>query len=194
MKRLKIGIDIDDVLVDFISAFRLEAERVLGRSFPETATDWSFSNWNITTEERERVWKSVISTPFWFFVNCQPFSDVRTGLQELVVDHELYFITSRPDTAGATAQEQSELFLQKKMGILFPTVLVVREKGPIVAALGLDVFIDDKIENLVSISMYSNALCYVRTIAHNIERRIWSKWIRVNSFTEFVEKIKELNS
>jgi 5'(3')-deoxyribonucleotidase len=191
VRRLRIGIDIDDVLVDFISAFREEAEKVLGRELPHVAEDWAFSNWNITNQERNQIWDSVTATPYWF-LKCKPFPDVREGLEELVGKHELYFITSKPDTAGATAQQQSQILLRDELGIYCPTVIVTRRKGPIAEALGLNAFIDDRDTNLLNILEYSPMTRrFLRNMPHNSKLQGWIGQ-RVNSFTEFVEEIRKL--
>jgi uncharacterized protein len=195
-RKLKIGIDIDDVCVDFISAFRKEAEIVVGRELAGEHGDWSFSNWNITTEERNQIWKKILGTSDWFDLNCKFYPDVEEGLSELqAAGHEVTFITARPATAGYSARDTAILQMGDVTG--YPQVIVSYDKGPIVAALGLDIFIDDRLENLISIKdacekVAQDILLVMRDQSHN--RQYKGKFYcdeRVSSFTEFVNYIKE---
>lgn len=191
-RRLKIGLDMDDVLVDFIGAFHDEAEKVLGRTFPPTAATWTFDNWNVTREELDRVWDSIIGTEDWFS-RCKFFPDVDDQLLGLSWVHELYFITSRPDTLNTYANDQVALQLLTGIGLEFPTVIVARDKGPIVAALGLDVFIDDRYENLRSIANETtHTRLFMKNMPHNSMYKPPIGCVRVDSFSEFYNKVKEL--
>lgn len=190
-KRLKIGIDMDDVLVDFIGTFHDEAERVLGRTFPPTASTWEFDNWKISRDDLDKVWKNIVDTVGWFDY-CKFFESVPKLLRNLDWSHDLFFITSRPDTFGTYANKQVARQLGV-IGIECPTVIVARDKGPIVAALGLDVFIDDRYENLRSIANETtHTRLFMKNMPHNSMHKPPIGCVRVDSFTEFCEKIKEL--
>lgn len=198
---MKIGIDIDDVVVDFISAFRKEAEIVVGRRLEGECGDWSFSNWKLTDQDRDAIWRKILGTPWWFLYNCKFFSDASEGILNLLREgHELTFITARPATVGVAARPEAISQLIKGTDFdWYPQVIVAHEKGPIVAALELDVFIDDKPENLISIwnRCGESTRLVVQNRSHNqqISTLIAEtmQLHRVFSFSEFVEYIKELN-
>src|SRR5207237_8795780 len=70
---------------------------------------------------------------------------------------EIIFLTKRPQSAGATAQVQSQRWLESK-GFTLPSVYVVQgSRGRIAAALGLDLVIDDRPENCLDVVVDSRA-------------------------------------
>jgi uncharacterized HAD superfamily protein len=193
-KRLRLGLDVDEIIVDFIAAFRQEAEAVLGRSFKLPPDSWAFNNWKITRKEIHTVWNHIKETDNWFFNNCTTLPFVAENLPWLTENHEVYFITARIPTAGFSIQQQTQMHLSE-IGVQFPTVLVERNKGPIAAALKLDAFVDDKIENLIDVD---NATEYKTKIflmnqPHNESFQEPAHWTRVHDFEEFVQHIQEMN-
>jgi hypothetical protein len=70
---------------------------------------------------------------------------------------EIIFLTSRPESAGDTAQLQSHRWLAAH-GFPAPSIFVVHgSRGKIAAALALDVLVDDRPENCLDISIDSSA-------------------------------------
>src|SRR5262249_19451063 len=68
---------------------------------------------------------------------------------------EIIFLTSRPETAGDTAQLQSHRWLVAH-GFPTPSVFVVHgSRGKIAAALNLHVLVDDRPENCLDVSIDS---------------------------------------
>lgn len=192
-KKLKLGIDIDDVVADFISAFRVEAEQVLGRYFPQPPGSWSFKNWNISRGDVEKVWTSIRETPDWFYEAVPAFKDSEKCLKALAAKHELYFITARIPTAGDSIQRQTQRTLED-LGLICPTVLVVREKGKLVDALKLDAFVDDKVENLqdILIETMGKTKLFLFNQSHNEDYKGREPFIRVKSLKEFSERLDEI--
>jgi uncharacterized HAD superfamily protein len=189
-RRLKVGVDMDGVIDDFVSAFRYEAQRVLGRAFPLFSSDWDFSNWNMTAEEQGKVWDRIRETENWFLWREGPFSGSINPLLNLSKSYELYFITTRVQTQGLSVQTQTQYRLSN-LGVEFPTVVVIKDKGPVSAALQLDAFIDDRIENLQRIQECSpSTKIYLMDQTYNENFREPESWTRVRSLREFYEVIK----
>jgi hypothetical protein len=70
---------------------------------------------------------------------------------------EVLFITSRPETAGDTAQIQSHRWLST-CGYQLPSVFVVHgSRGKIATALALDIVVDDRPENCLDVAIDSTA-------------------------------------
>jgi hypothetical protein len=70
---------------------------------------------------------------------------------------EIVFLTKRPQTVGATAQVQTQRWLESK-GYRLPSVFVVqRSRGRIADALGLDIVVDDRPENCLDVVVDSKA-------------------------------------
>ena len=114
---------------------------------------------NLTARQQKKLWRHVESIEnFW-----QTLQELEPGVIErlatLAADRrwEIIFLTKRPETAGSTAQTQSQRWLQSK-GFPLPSVYVVQgSRGRIAAALGLDIVIDDRPENCLDVVVDSKA-------------------------------------
>ena len=101
---------------------------------------------NMTSRQRRRLWQHIESIEnFW-----EGLAELEPGvigrLATLARDRhwEIIFLTRRPETAGATAQVQTQRWLESR-GFTLPSVFVVqRSRGRIAAALGLDIVVDSK--------------------------------------------------
>lgn len=202
-KRLKIGVDMDGVIDDFTSAFRNEAEVLLGRKINGVQTNWNFEDClDITKDEVKRVWDKIFATENWWYLTPEANPLVDELLPWLCKNHDVYFITNRPEIAGFPTQQQTAMYLDE-LDIQFPTVLVVKNKGPIVKALALDVFLDDRPENLENIRAYSPTT-YVRLMDQPYNRDYQVSQLspdytpiygrRVFSFQGFITDIEELSN
>jgi hypothetical protein len=117
----------------------------------------------MTESERGELWAHVAGIDgFW-----ESLQEIEPGvvarLATLAAERrwDIIFLTKRPTTSGATAQLQSQRWLNSK-GFRLPSVYVVSgSRGRIAAALGLDLVIDDTLENCVDVASDSKA----RTIA-----------------------------
>jgi len=140
---LRIAFDMDGVLADMEAALADYAE---GLSGADDATS-------------RRLWQRVAAVEnFWESLNeFEPGTVAR--LHALAVDRrwEVIFLTRRPSTAGATAQIQTQRWLEAR-GFALPSVYVVqRSRGQIAAALALDFVIDDRPENCLDVAVDSKA-------------------------------------
>jgi hypothetical protein len=117
------------------------------------------SRLDLTARQERRLWRHVETMPnFW-----ETLSEIEPGavasLAKLAADRrwEVIFLTKRPDTAGATAQVQSQRWLEAK-GFPLPSVFVVhRSRGRIAEAMGLDIVVDDRLENCLDVVVDSKA-------------------------------------
>lgn len=171
---MRIGFDLDGTLADMQSALVREARRLFpgidpalvpvstaaappepGRSDAKTADAASIGG--LTSSQHRELWKAVCARQnFW-----EELAEIEPGsirrLYELTVQRrwEVIFLTSRPESAGDCAQAQSHRWLAKH-GFETPSVFVVHgSRGKIASALGLDVFVDDRPENCLDISIDS---------------------------------------
>lgn len=189
---MRVGSDVDGVIFDFVSAFREEAIKLFGRKFPKFSSDWEFGNWNLTPGEYGKLWETIRRSDNWFH-NEKPFTkETVRALQRLDKTSELCFITNRMSTQGAPVLLQTQLQLLDYIG--FPTVLVRKDKGPAIAGLELDVYVDDYVENLYraeECSPKTKLFLFNQTYNENLE--IPDTWTRVNSLREVVKYVKENN-
>jgi hypothetical protein len=114
---------------------------------------------NMTTRQQSRLWRHIGTIDnFWETLDeCEP--GVVARLAAIVAERrwEIIFLTKRPETAGATAQAQTQRWLVAK-GFPLPSVFVVqRSRGRIAASLELDIVIDDRPENCLDVVVDSKA-------------------------------------
>jgi len=114
---------------------------------------------NMTARQERKLWRHVESIEnFWeTLVEIEP--GVVSRLASIATDRrwEIIFLTKRPETIGATAQVQTQRWLESK-GFALPSVFVVQgSRGRIAASLGLDIVVDDRSENCLDVVVDSKA-------------------------------------
>ena len=114
---------------------------------------------NLTAREQRRLWKHVEAIENFWLTLTELEPGVIRRLSTLASERrwEIIFLTKRPQSVGATAQVQTQRWLESK-GFYLPSVFVVqRSRGPIAEALGLDVVVDDRPENCLDVVVDSKA-------------------------------------
>ena len=177
---LRIGFDMDGTLADLSSAYAEVEDRLFGqeqaeheRPAPEAReaeqheedapaaatigdnrrTSNDVHRTRRGTSHRDRVWQAIEETPnFW--TTLKPLENGRRQrLYQLTCEHnwEVFFITQRPATAGATVQWQTHKWLIEQ-GFSTPSVIPLSGgRGKCAAALHLDYLIDDTPQNCVDV-------------------------------------------
>lgn len=180
---MRLGFDLDGTLADMHSALAVEARRLFPTIDPDVlpnsvapdepaaapvggaqeakteAADEQISIGALSPRQQRELWNAVRAKEnFW-----ETLDEIEPGalarLYSLVQGHrwELIFLTSRPETRGATAQAQSHHWLVSH-GYPAPSVFVVHgSRGKIAAALQLDVLVDDRPENCLDVAIDSSA-------------------------------------
>jgi hypothetical protein len=152
---MRIGIDIDGVLAAFVPAYVEKLTKVSGIQFPvgdpNFPSTWYFEREaGVTRPQENEVWDQIRQSAFWATLLPMPGAlDVIRELDQLSLlgRADVYFITSRP---GQSAKRLTEFWLTK-LGMENPTVILADEKGPVARGLKLDVFIDDRPENIADV-------------------------------------------
>jgi hypothetical protein len=106
-----------------------------------------------SSQHRDRVWRAIEETSnFW--TTLKPLENGAVArLYQLTCEHnwEVFFITQRPATAGATVQWQTHKWLVEQ-GFTTPSVIPLSgSRGKCAAALQLDYLIDDRPQNCVDV-------------------------------------------
>jgi hypothetical protein len=175
---MRLAFDLDGTVADMQSALAREARRLfpdidpasLPRSAPpdgnqapaadEAPTgEAPMSVFELSSRQQRALWKVVCDQENWWetLAEIEPGSLAR--LYRLVKERrwEVIFLTSRPETAGDTAQAQSHRWLAAH-GFAAPSVFVVHgSRGKIASALALDVVVDDRPENCLDVAIDSSA-------------------------------------
>ena len=173
---LRIGFDLDGVLADMDAALREHCEQLFGttpsdpvpRASPPTderdeaiepADEAPAVQLNLSVRQERQLWRHVATVPdFWeSLAEIEPGTVARLGALARERNWEIIFLTKRPRTAGATAQLQSQRWLEAK-GFSLPSVFVVQgSRGRIAKALDLDIVIDDRVESCLDVITESSA-------------------------------------
>lgn len=166
--RLKIGIDVDDVLAGFVPAHQKICREICGK--PHTGTnpnDWAFSNYGMSPKEHEAVWNKIKDTVnFWETLVPLPRT---SAIAYYPYDVIPFFITSRIVTKGDPIEIQTARWIKTFYDSLEnPTVIVSHSKGPLVRALNLDYFIDDRDKNVLEVAdAHPTCKVFIKTTSHN---------------------------
>jgi hypothetical protein len=188
--RLRVGVDIDGVLANFVQAYREVCQDITLRELPTEASDWGMTNWNLSKEDHSLAWRTLSGVNN-FHTTVLPY-DETSVVGEICQKCRVFFITTRTATKGLPVEVQTALWLSLYVGVAFPTVLVVENKGEIANALGLDAMIDDKPENLASVGEHSKKTqLYLRDQPWNqdAEQKVKTSFSRVFSLDEFKRRL-----
>jgi hypothetical protein len=174
---LRIGCDLDGVLADMESELIRQARGLFGDvapRIPEPASGPApadlavaprplqaptprLAQMELTDRQQRRLWRHVESTDgFWETLKeIEPGMVARLAAVANERRWELMFLTKRPEAAGATAQVQTQRWLQAH-GFTLPSVFVVQgSRGRVADAFNLDFVIDDRPENCLDVVLDS---------------------------------------
>lgn len=159
MKKLVVGVDVDGLLSDFNSSYKVLLEKMTDLRFPDI-TDYFPNTWNwdiaagLTQHDKDEVWQVIeASTTFWRDLQAYPEArEFLTGLWSMqAFGGDVYFVTNRP---GWTAKRQTEHWLSIH-GYENPTVILSSEKGLVAKSLKLTHYIDDRNQNCQDVQYLS---------------------------------------
>lgn len=199
---MRIGLDVDGVLADFIPAYQALVVRMTGKDLFKPGDDVNPPCWDwpqfrgYTDTEIKAVWAQIIADPeFWS--KLKPLEGCDTlalCFEALSAEHDLYFITARP---GARAKAQSEYWLWANVAGFsnrYPTtVLISPAKGLCARALKLDAYIDDNLDNALSVASVSPATrTYLLDRNYNQSAALPAEITRVRSVGQMLDY--ELNN
>lgn len=193
---MKIGIDIDDVLANFVDRQVEILNEMYGKpAIGSKPVDWACSNYGLTKEEYNAVWDVVKKiTNFHYSLDPLPEVDERLLYALANKNNDLYFITSRvPNDGPWTVTQQSARWIQDALSIDCPQVLLTSKKGEAAKLIGLDYFIDDRDKNCIEVKeAVPTCEVYINSRSHNLNfdnEKFGIK--RVENFNEFAKKILE---
>ena len=149
-----ISIDVDGVLANFTKAFAAKLAEVGCQTPPDfEPTDWNFGGSGATPEQLDAAWRLVDKTEnFWRTLHVYPesVSSLHRWCDSDKAPVDLYYVTSRVPTEGATVKQQTEVWLSR-CALPYGGV-VVKPRGvtkmEIYKALGIGWSVDDYPKNV----------------------------------------------
>lgn len=194
---MTLGIDIDGCLADFVGGYMKLVVEMTGkdkfpaqRTYPEFPTSW---NWDreagYTQTEVVLAWDKI-KTSYNFWRELPEIPTARSSLAILsalegVYGHTVYFLTNR---MGYRAKAQTESWLYRH-GFDRPTVLLVEDKAPVINALKIDAFIDDRPDTIRKVvAECPNTRVFVVDYAYNRDERP----VRAEAVSSVFEMLQKL--
>lgn len=149
---MKIGIDLDDVLLDFNSAFLVFHNAKYGTNAKREDMKSFFIEevWEMTHEEAHRRIDEFYKTPE--HENAVPIAGAVEAIDILKKDHELYLVTAKPSwLKGNVDAWVAAYFPSAFKETVFTRMTLLdksaRKKSEICKELGIEAFVDDSMHN-----------------------------------------------
>lgn len=168
---LRIAIDLDGTVADLAAEMHAVATgRVAPRDVDGDAPDVpdaqdrpALRDLALSSRQLDALWATVLKIKdFWTTLDEMEPGAVKR-LAKLAEERrwDVLFITTRPTSAGATTQVQSQRWLEAR-GFPRPSVYVVKgSRGKIADALQLDAVVDDRPENCLDVAVESSARAFL---------------------------------
>ena len=154
---IRVGFDVDGVIANFNKTFRETAARIEGGGGSHDRSDPAGRA--LAADAMKRVWDHISRTSQWWLQleAYEPEQIQRLYRTSRERRWEVYFMTTRPSSAGETTQFQTQWWLECN-GFPLPSVLTVPgSRGDAANALKLDIVVDDRLTNCVDIIAASRA-------------------------------------
>lgn len=154
---MKIVADLDGCLFNFNHSYHDKLLKVTGENkFP---TDWYAPCWDWDkfygySADQIAATVEAIASDKLFWRKLKPLADpeVFARLNVLSKTNDVYFLTNR---FGINCKQQTEQALYDH-GINYPTVIIARDKLPVLQAIKADFFVDDKLETMNEVIVARN--------------------------------------
>ena len=190
---MKIAIDIDEVLGQFLSALIEYHNNKYDTKFTEEDFH-SYNFWNVWGGTKDEAIEKVYNfNRTVSFKNIEPVGGAKKSINELKEKNELFIITSRPqDTKENTKEWLEKNFPNTFSKVYFTGDFVndghLKTKKEICDDLDIDILIEDS-GNYANDCTNSKRKVFLFNKPWNKDITIKEGVIRINSWKEIVEKI-----
>lgn len=176
---MKLAVDMDGCLADFNTPFHARLVEKWGDRFPAgydpaqpPCWEWP-RHFGYTFDEEREIWGDVHrNDKFWQYLSEVPYGAVAVGMLDKLAfrGHDVYFVTQRD---GTNAKQQTERWLEAR-GMYNPTVLICGDKIPVLKALKIDMFVDDRPETLIDAAKVGGLRTYAKLTSYNAGTKPWN--------------------
>ncbi|MBS3146997.1 hypothetical protein J4471_04860 [Candidatus Woesearchaeota archaeon] len=149
---MKIGVDLDEVLADFINPLLQYYNSTYNRSFCRNDFNtYNFSDiWHTTNDQAINIVYDFYASPYFDLI--KPVSGSQIGISRLSISNELHVITARPNELKTKSIEWIDNYFKDRFKQIYITNYYSKngksqKKSKICADLGIEILIEDSIEN-----------------------------------------------
>lgn len=184
---MRIGIDLDDTVMDFVPEFLREAKHLYGLEYRiSDVNDYLLASLpGLNPERVTTIMQSMISNEA--LAKLKPVEGSVYGLNNLRNNgHAITYITNRTPTPSTMRQAR---FWMEWHGIKHP-IIYSKNKGQDLERIRADLLLDDNPRNIIS------------AIEHGIKAFVFDRpwnttmpevYKRVNGWYDFIERVRELD-
>lgn len=150
---MRIGFDIDGVLASFIPAYQRLVVEMTGRDLFKPGDDedppcWDWPQYRgYSSLEITKVWDHITTDPYFWKRLTPTMAGLGCAKKIKTLTngpHRVMFITNR---VGVDPLKQTMDWLRYWFDIEYPTVFVTPHKGDTAKWLGLDMYVEDNLDN-----------------------------------------------
>lgn len=190
-KKIKIGIDLDDVIFEFAKEYFKLVERKYGekKEFSEITTYSFWEILNITKEQSIDLAYEIYNSEM--FSSLELVENVKENLEQMFENMEIYFITSRDKSTEEKTRKNLELnFPGKEFNIIFSGDFFGgnKTKSEICEELGVKLMIEDNLTYAKSCAD-KGVKCILLNKPWNQENLEHDNIIRVENWNEILKEI-----
>jgi len=190
---MKIGIDLDEVLGQFLSALIEYHNNKYGTKFKEEDFH-SYNFWNVWGGTKDEAIEKVYNfNRTDSFKNIEPIEGAKKAIAKIKENNELFIITSRPqDTKEDTREWLEKNFPNTFSKEYFTGDFVnnghLKTKKEICDEIGIDVLIEDS-ANYANECVNPKRKVFLFNKTWNKDAKIKERVIRVNNWEEVLQRI-----
>jgi len=147
---IRVGFDVDGVIANFNKTFRETAAQVDGGAADDPSNPAARP---LGADAIKRIWDHISRTPQWWLQleAYEPEQIERIYRTSRERRWEVYFMTTRPSSAGETTQFQTQWWLESHRFPMPAVLTVPGSRGDAANTLKLDIAVDDRLSNCVDI-------------------------------------------
>jgi hypothetical protein len=147
---IRVGFDVDGVIANFNKTFRETAVQIEGGAGQDQSNP---AVRPLGAEAMKRVWDHISRTAQWWLQleAYEPEQIERIYRTSRERRWEVYFMTTRPSSAGETTQFQTQWWLESHRFPMPAVLTVPGSRGDAANTLKLDITVDDRLTNCVDI-------------------------------------------